>query len=328
MRIRKTPEEKLKSNYGEACFRGYCPSLKERENLRIKELSNRLKATSYKETLTNVLDWQNRNVNFWTERMHLFTAIWSLILGIVAVSPLFISYRSIWFWCSTVLLLVLATFLLIAVYTVHSIRKLPLKQLVNMLLPSMSIDSILDNKLCVCRDYAKLTATLLFNIYPEKEIYFVHARDHVATGIKVEKQLYVLDKYLPLATIDKWHDKWNKSWFSPKKVEKVKGSYIETVKLPSLLSNKSSSKLDVAVIENNLERLLNVQRSMEDVKGNSIKLLQWKKGVFLYDDEELVNYSLSQRLKTVISKEMIDVSNVKHLVVDRKKNDLIFRVEL
>jgi len=43
MHLRKTPEEKQRSNYKEACEKGYCPSLAERENNRIRELANRLK---------------------------------------------------------------------------------------------------------------------------------------------------------------------------------------------------------------------------------------------------------------------------------------------
>ena len=39
-------------------------------------------------------------------------------------------------------------------------------------MPSISMNFLLENKLGVCRDYAKLTACLLLNIYPNAEIYF------------------------------------------------------------------------------------------------------------------------------------------------------------
>jgi predicted transglutaminase-like protease len=329
MHSRKTLEEKRESNYKDACFNGYCPSIAERNNKRIKELANRLKAKSDKETLTNVLDWQNRNVVFWFERYPLSEAIWGPIFGFILVTVIFFRVNpSIWFLSSSVLLSVMVTSLSVAIYMVHIHRRLPLKQVFNIFPLSLPINSMLDNKLGVCGDYAKLTACLLLNIYPEKEIYFVHARSHVATGIVVGNKLYVLDKYLPLATIDKWHDKWNKSWFSPKKVEKVKENYMEKGKLGSLLSETRSSELDKDRIEKELERRLSIGRSMNDTKGDSIKLFQWKKGVILYDDDELVNYSLTQRLRNVITNEMIDVKKITKLSVEKKKNDLIFTVEL
>ena len=42
--------------------------MEEIENSEIKQLANRLKAVSDKETLTNVLEWQDRNIVFWFER--------------------------------------------------------------------------------------------------------------------------------------------------------------------------------------------------------------------------------------------------------------------
>jgi hypothetical protein len=131
MHLRKTPEEKQRSNYKEACGKGYCPSLAERENSRISELTNRLKSMSDRETLTNVLDWQNTNVVFWFERYPLSQAIWVPLLCIFAISPIYITFRAIWFWCLIILLSVSATSSLIAIYMIRSYRRLPLKQIVN-----------------------------------------------------------------------------------------------------------------------------------------------------------------------------------------------------
>lgn len=328
MPFKKMRKEKSKSNYKYACWQGYCPSLAERENSRIKELANRLNATSDKEVLTNVLEWQNRNIVFWFERYPLSFAILGAILALLVTSLFLMLNAPIWFWCFTVLVSMIATLSSIAIYMIHSYRKLPLKQLFNIFPPSISINSILENKLCVCRDYAKLTACLLFNIYPEKEIYFVHARGHVATGIMVEKKLYILDKYLPVATIDKWHERWHKGKFSDKTIERIKGTCLESVDLNCLLSETSSSKLDTDKLANEMKRLLSIQRPTDDKKSASLKILQWKKGAILYEDDEIVNYSLAQRLKMIISGEMLDVNHVANIEIDLKKDDLIFRVEL
>ena len=210
---------------------------------------------------------------------------------------------------------------------IHSYRKLPLRQLFNIFPLSISINSILENKLCVCRDYAKLTACLLFNIYPEKEIYFAHAPSHVATGIMVEKKLYILDKYLPVATIDKWHERWHKGKFSDKTIERIKGTCLESVDLNCLLSKTSSSKLDTDKLANEMKRLLSIQRSTDDTKSASLKILQWKKGVILYEDDEIVNYSLAQWLRIQISAEMIELSQIVNLEITQDEDDLRFQIK-
>lgn len=65
MSPKKDSEKKKKNAYKDMLWKGYCPTPEEIANNRIKELANRLKSTSDKETLTNILDWQNRNLSHW-----------------------------------------------------------------------------------------------------------------------------------------------------------------------------------------------------------------------------------------------------------------------
>jgi predicted transglutaminase-like protease len=150
----------------------------------------------------------------------------------------------------------------------------------------------------------------------------------VAVAIKAEGKTYVLDKYLPLATIDKWHNKWNKKWYSPKKVEKINENRLEPAKLSGLLSNETPTELDKVKIASEMKRLLNINKYADNPEGGTIKLMQWKKGAILYDDDEIVSYSLAQRLKTIMANEMIEANMIGNLEVDQKKNDLIFRLSL
>ena len=46
----------------------FLPTLKDIENEELKNLADRLKGDSDKETLTNILEWQDRNIQFWWER--------------------------------------------------------------------------------------------------------------------------------------------------------------------------------------------------------------------------------------------------------------------
>jgi predicted transglutaminase-like protease len=337
MTSNKTREKKSKKNYENACSKGYCPSLAERENRRIEELANRLNATSDKEVLTNVLEWQDRNIDFWFERYPLSLAILDALLGVFILGAIIALLRTnpflslnapILFKCLTVVASVFVTLSLIAIYMIHSYRKLPLKHLRGIFASSLSINSILENKLCVCKDYAKLTACLLFKKYPQMEIYFVQAPNHVATGMMIDKKLYILDQRLPVVTINRWHQRWHKYKFSKKTVERAKGTSSESVDLNCLLSKTNLSKLDTDRLANELKRRLSIQSSTIDTEGVPLKIMQWKKGAILYEDDEIVNYSLARRLKMLISREMLDVNHVINIKIDRKKDDLIFRVDL
>ncbi len=48
--------------------RQVCPTLGDLENKELRDLAKRLKGNSKKETLTNVLEWQHRNIQYWMER--------------------------------------------------------------------------------------------------------------------------------------------------------------------------------------------------------------------------------------------------------------------
>jgi predicted transglutaminase-like protease len=70
------------------------------------------------------------------------------------------------------------------------------------------VGKILGYRLAVCRDYAKLTAALLLNLYPSSEIYLIAIPRHVAAGIKFNCKVYVLDQKLPVASLEKWLSFW------------------------------------------------------------------------------------------------------------------------
>lgn len=332
MTLKKKRADKREQSYKNACWEGYCPTLAEKENNRIKELANRLKADSKKETLANISEWHNNNITYWYERYTLSTIL--VVLTLISFFSGYTSYilRFWWLcWLAVILGTITATLFALTILMIINYRKISLKLFHNIFCFSISTDFLLDKKLAVCRDYAKLTASLLFDIYPEMDIYFVHARAHVAIGIKVEKKLYILDKYLPVTTIDRWHERWNKGRFSTKKVEKAKGTCLESVDLNSLLSKTRQLNLDtdtLARVANELERLLSIQNPTDDSKKGSLKILEWKKGATLYEDDEIVNYSLAQRLKTILSEEMININHVAKIIIDKKKDDLIFQIKL
>ena len=75
-------------DYWIAChFAGYCPTTREVANSAIKELAKRLNGESDRETLTNILEWEDANINFWDERH----PISGIVLASLLVFPIILA---------------------------------------------------------------------------------------------------------------------------------------------------------------------------------------------------------------------------------------------
>jgi predicted transglutaminase-like protease len=178
---------------------------------------------------------------------------------------------------------------------------------------------LLKNKLGVCRDYAKLTACLLSNIYRDKEIYFASTSTHVATGIMFE-ELYFLDQHLPVLTVNKWHI-LNPS---KRKIQILKKGTLKSENINSYLSHNDFPPLDTKKLEKKITALLSIKiQTTED--DSSVKIRR-KKGAILYEDDEIVTYSFAQWLKMKISDEVLDLSQITNLEIVQEKEDLVFDI--
>jgi predicted transglutaminase-like protease len=332
-------------NYYYSCFQGYCPTSKERKNEDIKSLASRLKAESHEETLTNILEWQERNIEFWAERHPILTTFNCICIGVFAtiffvgtissVFPVIVNIQLVLLllWSFVIGFIVIvssfATTLAIMIFTLHSNRKFPWKEiprgLWNVFARSISIDFLLKRKLGVCRDYAKLTACLLSDTYPDEKIYFAYAPSHVATGIMIKDKLYMLDQRLPVLTIEKWSDyRRPRRWHDIERFDFV-NNILTRVDKKVLLRRKKEVNIDTEKLAMRMKNLLNVNEQTGD-KANSILEIPWKKGAVLYEDDEVVDYSLARRLKTKISDELIRANQVTGIEIERHKDDLIFLV--
>lgn len=340
--------------YRFSCFRGYCPTSDEIENSKIKSLASRLKAGSYRETLTNILEWQDRNIEFWTERHPMLTLLWYICLIFAATVVVFsVSFFvsilllivlnnqtvSVWFfliaiwfiqniwWLITIFASITVTILATMISILHSNRKFSWKEiprsLKNVLTPSISMNFLLEKKLGVCRDYTKLTACLLSNIYPNAELYFARAPNHVATGINVENKLYMLDQRLPILTIDRWNN-----YRKPKKSDKIEKfdpikKTLQKADKKTFLQTKDR-ELNTEKLAKRMTELLKVKEKPED-KAISLQKsipIPWKNGAILYEENEMVDYSLARCLKTKISSELIRISQITRIEISRQKDDL------
>jgi predicted transglutaminase-like protease len=341
-------------------FQGHFPTSNDVENSTIKSLASRLKAESYEETLTNILEWQGRNIEFWTERhpiLTLLTYIYSRIvpaflilayivpfftigilvmLNINTIVLMWLVQILVWsvqnLWC---FIAILATSTITIVGTMilvlHLNRRIPWKEvprgLWNIFVPSISIQFLLENKLGICRDYAKLTACLLLNIYPNEKIYFAYAPSHVATGIMIKDRLYMLDQRLPILTIEKWND-----YRKPKKSDRIErfdfvNNVLQKVDKSVLLRMKTETSIDTKKLAVKMEKLLNIRKQTGDKAISLLETpIQWKKGAILYEDNEMVDCSLARRLEMEIPNELVRIDQIVGIEVERRKDDLMFKI--
>jgi predicted transglutaminase-like protease len=337
----KLNEINSKIDYRIACWQGHCPTVKEIEDSGVKSLASRLNGQSKEDTLTNILEWQDRNMSFWTERHPISTILYAFLgalifFGIVAIRVIVILASSttlnsvfigtFWFVGLPLTVLITGTILTLAIIVliIRANRKIPLKEGFAALKRGVPINLLLKNKLGVCRDYAKLTACLLLNIYPNTEIYFATAPSHVATGIMIENKLYMLDQRLPILTIDKW-----KTYRSSKakKIAKLVKERIVWVDFKTFLSKNDIPELDTKKLAQTMTKLLKIQPQAGN-NETAILRISLRKGIKLYEDDEMVNYSLSRWLQSKLSMELIEISEITKIEVISEKEDLIFLIHL
>jgi predicted transglutaminase-like protease len=301
-------------------FFGNCPSSDDLEDNGVKELARRLKAESQKQTLTNVLEWQEKNINFWFERYKITLFFYLFIFVIIPFAPLFSIplFRNIvlTLYFLLILITIFLTVLGITALMIKSYRKLSIMQIRYVFKFDMPVKLLLEHKFGVCRDYAKLTFCLLNNIYPNSKICFIKIIGHVATGIFVDGQLYILDQRLPIKTIKGWN-KRNKSKMQAY-VLKDKSMHEEPINVEVINVNIEKLKAE-------LSKRLNLSQNGADKEISELSI-KWKQGVLYYEDDEFVNYSLVRWLKNKISDEMLDLTQICKLEISQNKEDLYFKI--
>lgn len=303
---------------------GYIPSA---EDINASEsLGKRLKGQSDEETLTNILEWQHTNIRFWGLRGNqvLQIAFISLIFSLVFIITISLRWLFYMSWKGIILnlylpVLILAVLALAMVYLYleEELRKdFSLKCGLESLVvpfyafkPNLNFEQISRYKFGVCRDYAKLTACLLLNSFKgqDPEIYFVPARDHVATGIKLENNIHMLDQRLPIFTIRGWIAFWKPSkrvLATGKKLYKGKlYSFDEREIAVWLKSDDEFTKRSSADKEKMALMLDKKLQSLMKFGGQKVKeydVLPLKGWAKYYENDHVVDYSIARLLEHMI----------------------------
>jgi predicted transglutaminase-like protease len=393
----------------------FCPTLEDLESEDLRQLTKKLKGDSEKETLTNILEWQHRNIPYWMERgileipllfltplyfilsliaatfvsvlfyliilpflgpvwsvyigfaVFLIIVVWSLLQSTIikVISTLLFSFPAFLIiklsilrslsnasFIDSGLLLVLFNGVLFGaslftiIYLVASYlpifrgetRKSEIQKLIKILSDtfkiSLSVERILYYRLAICRDYAKLTASILFKLNPDTKVYFITIPRHVAAAIKVNDAYYVLDQRLPIMTMDRWLTRWNQKKadilvskiLSDSNGIPLSVDFSENEKITRMLKTEPP-EIDTEKLTEEITKILGIKRSFNKAKPDfEIPL---KNLAIYYSDNDLTRYSLLRAIKNKLESELCgNMSKISEIRIYQNNSNLIVGVSL
>lgn len=380
----------------------FLPSLEDIENNELRKLAGKLKGCSDRETLTNILEWQERNIHYWNERGIFEISRLTLILGFSALFWFATFFIALVFLGNVVLALV-SSILLSLAFTVWSLTKgtfvavvyvilfsypfyklsqiwliagidealtfaslngilfgAALFMLIYLILSywpflrqygtktkflrmyemlsdtfylSLPVKKISDYRLGICRDYARLTASLLFTVFPNSKIYFLTIPRHVAVAVKIKDNFYVLDQRLPVLTLEKWLMRWGQKKAKIFVSEVLWGSKGEPVEISfkrydtANLTGFSDTIVDTEKLTSELVYQLKIPQVPE--KGEIEFEVTLKNYAVCYERDEIVTYSIVRAIKNRIECEFCsNVEKISKIKVEQRDKDLVVKVYL
>jgi predicted transglutaminase-like protease len=320
------------------------PTKEEIDNEEVKILSNRLRANTPKETLTNILEWQDRNLKFWEERWFTSNSL-RLISRLLFMCIILAFVTEVLSLTSITLIFVITIFLLLGASIPLIVNLVKKYKNVKRIIPefrigdtfkiSLPVEKILKYRLSVCRDYAKLTSALLLNIYPNSELYSVSIPNiHVATAIKINNKMYMLDQKLPVLTLEKWVQIWKERL----KKKKLKLDLIRIIKDMEGIKTKRAkytesigqiNKIDTTKIVDELKRKLEIKEidkgpNFKDYLEITIPLY-----AYLYEEDDITEFSIIESIKNRIEDELTGkIKEIYNLTINQKDKDLVLKIQL
>jgi predicted transglutaminase-like protease len=199
---------------------------------------------------------------------------------------------------------------------------------------SLPVKKILDYRLGICRDYARLTASLLFTVFPNSKIYFLTIPRHVAVAVKIKDNLYVLDQRLPVLTLEKWLMRWGQkkakifvsevSWGSKGEPVEISFKRYDTANLTGF---SDTTIVDTEKLTSELVYQLKISQVPE--KGETEFEVALKNYAACYERDEIVTYSIVRAIKNRIECEFCsNVEKISKIKVEQRDKDLVVKVYL
>ena len=191
---------------------------------------------------------------------------------------------------------------------------------------SLPLSKMLEYKMGICRDYAKLTASLLVNLYPNSKIYFFTIPRHVATGIKLGNRIYILDQKLPLLEPEAWLSRWGvrkaKMFELINKDDKSSIRFTGEISLrqrqPSIFNIKNMFKEIVSEVEKAIK------------EGRNTASIVLKNATSLFDiDDVIIKESFLRKVRIVLQNEFVSkASKLEETILFKEGNDIILKLRL
>lgn len=323
--------------------RQFCPTPGDLKNKELRRLAKRLKGNSEKETLTNILEWEDRSIQYWKERFIFFIMVIFIVISIPLLLLCSVTISNgLLLWITPLAGAVSVIFsYLIASYWLHfrgrqvSIREI----LIDTFRFSLSVEKILNYRLAVCKDYAKLTAALLFSIYPDFKVYFIAIPLHIAVMVRIQGRYYVLDKKLPVLTLNKWL-KANRhlARLSFRKIADIyvselirdsggKPVGIDFKKHERISLSDFSEKVNTEKLTKEVAKLLKIsQKSQKEEPDFKIPLQNL---ATYFEDDEIVIYSMARTIKNKLESEFCgNTDKISRIETIQNGKDLIVKVYL
>ncbi|MEM3489934.1 MAG: transglutaminase-like domain-containing protein [Nitrososphaerota archaeon] len=168
--------------------------------------------------------------------------------------------------------------------------------------PIISVREILEYKLAVCRDYAKLLASILVNLYPDRNIYFLRKPRHVATAIEFEGKLYVLDQKLPIMSLDAWMRRLGVKCAKKYLLVRSKDGGFSVKHVGEVTVEEDTLDLNLS---EDLRKLADIiYRAIENGQKSAQYVLRAYGKMFnIYDP--IIKESLKRAIRTVVEKELV-----------------------
>lgn len=362
----------------------FLPSLEDIENEELEELANKLKGDSNEETLTNILEWQERNIFVWTDRMYMFLILYILLVlssYFLPINPfiknlfllflilmgfvnftivlsnyfLVISFTLVLFsWIflvnpmkaqeifpvhSFVLLSILfGAFIGLIAYLLLKYRGIkyqtPEFRISDTFELTLPVNKILKYKLAICRDYAKLTATLLFQNLNSK-VYFFLILGHVAVAVKIKNNYYILDQKLPILTKDSWLKMWNRKDANVYVSELVRNSKGELIDVSFKkhekvdISDFSGKDVNTAELTEKVSKILGISQISQKEGSDFEPPLKLKNYAVYYEDDDIVKHSLIRAIKNKLENEFCsNINKISKIKISQNERDLIVALYL
>jgi predicted transglutaminase-like protease len=329
------------------------PTPKEIDSEEILEFTKRFKGKSQKETITNILEWQDRNIEFWWDRWIgnlsvsgiICNALLLLLLSFLSVYILLLpnidgfafrvildilsglKFISIVIGIAIIIFLICYLFLLR--FTLYSgMGWKAVHYIYYTLFPKLPVNKILEYKLALCRDYTRLTASLLFNLYPNNKVYFIKTTWHETVGLRLKDEIYVLDQHLPIKTID--DDKYaNADIYIAKRNS---NGNITLEQQQWKWTKNTHSKINTEELTDEVVKMLKIkQNSSKDEPDLKIPLEKCVKNhynaLIRFSSDEIIQYSLIRSIKNRFENEFYGrIDKISKIKIKQDEDDLIIEV--